>query len=474
MLDAHPAIGQRTGLSGPLGGRAGNRRRSRGARRAGAAERRLRGAARVPVRRLREPPPEGRDPRACSARGSTARPTRSSRPRSTSSSRSPRTAGAADERPPSRSRTLPDRLARPAAALAARDRRDGLDRHVVLLRPARPVAPRRRGTPQTADAGVAGELWEVHGGGFYQVQKYSVAPPRLPDHLAWFKWEAYTTWLSGFGLMIVLYYLDALERCSSGRRRPPAVAGGGDQHRPARRRVARLRRPQPAASPTARVLWPVLFALIALAAWGSAELFAPRAAWLQVGAMLGTVMAANVFFVIIPAHWELIRAKEAGREPDPRARDPGEAALGAQQLPDAARAADDARRALRVRVRRRPRLARPRRADAARRLGAPLLQPPPPGAHALVDAGRRRRGVRGAGRARRAERRTDDAVHTRERRGGQGRLRLGRLRRLPHACRRRRVRDSRPGPRRGAHRPPSSSPTACGTGRARCRRSPAS
>jgi uncharacterized membrane protein len=66
------------------------------------------------------------------------------------------------------------------------------------------------------------------------------------------------------------------------------------------------------------VLWPVLIVLVALAAWGSSELFSPRAAWLQVGAMIGTVMAANVLFVIIPAHWELIRAKEAGREPDPR------------------------------------------------------------------------------------------------------------------------------------------------------------
>jgi uncharacterized membrane protein len=59
------------------------------------------------------------------------------------------------------------------------------------------------------EAGVGGELWEVHGGGFYHVQKYRVAPPELPDHLAWFKWEAYTTWLSGFGLMVVLYYLNA-------------------------------------------------------------------------------------------------------------------------------------------------------------------------------------------------------------------------------------------------------------------------
>ena len=63
--------------------------------------------------------------------------------------------------------------------------------------------------PEDSEAGVGGELWEVHGGGFYQVQKYRVAPPQLPDHLAWFKWEAYTTWVSGFALLVVLYYFDA-------------------------------------------------------------------------------------------------------------------------------------------------------------------------------------------------------------------------------------------------------------------------
>jgi uncharacterized membrane protein len=168
-----------------------------------------------------------------------------------------------------------------------------------------------------ADAGVGGELWEVHGGGFYHVQKYVVAPLRLPDHLAWFKWEAYTTWLSGFGLMLVLYYLEASS----------ALVKPGDDLEPwlavsisivllavawiAYDVLNRL-------VSDGRILWPVLFGLVALSAWGSYELFSPRAAWLQVGAMIGTVMSANVFFVIIPAHWELIRAKEAGREPDPR------------------------------------------------------------------------------------------------------------------------------------------------------------
>ena len=166
------------------------------------------------------------------------------------------------------------------------------------------------------EAGVGGELWEVHGGGFYRVQKYVVAPPRLPDHLAWFKWEAYTTWLSGFALMVVLYYLEASSTLvKPGDDLDPWVAVAISMALLAAAWIAydvlnRL-------VSDGRVLWPLLLALVVLAAWASSELFSPRAAWLQVGAMIGTVMAANVFVVIIPAHWELIRAKEAGREPDP-------------------------------------------------------------------------------------------------------------------------------------------------------------
>nr|MBA2295693.1 urate hydroxylase PuuD [Actinomycetota bacterium] len=167
------------------------------------------------------------------------------------------------------------------------------------------------------EAGVGGELWEVHGGGFYRVQKYVVAPPRLPEHLAWFKWEAYATWLSGFGLLLVLYYFEAsstLVKPGDGLEPWLAVAISLGMLVAAWLAYDLLNR----LVSDARILWPVLFGLVALSAWGSAELFAPRAAWLQVGSMIGTVMAANVFFDIIPAHWELIRAKEAGREPDAR------------------------------------------------------------------------------------------------------------------------------------------------------------
>jgi uncharacterized membrane protein len=171
--------------------------------------------------------------------------------------------------------------------------------------------------PEDEKRGVAGELWEVHGGGFYQVKKYRVAPRTLPPHLAWFKWEAYTTWLSGFALLIVLFYLDA-----SASLIDPSVADLEPWEAVALSagllvvawlvydvlcRVVR----------NDRVLWVCLAAGVVLAAWGSSELFSPRAAWLQVGAMLGTVMAATVFFTIIPAHWELVRAKQQGRDPDP-------------------------------------------------------------------------------------------------------------------------------------------------------------
>jgi uncharacterized membrane protein len=168
------------------------------------------------------------------------------------------------------------------------------------------------------EAGVGGELWEVHGGGFYHVQKYRMAPEELPDHLAWFKWEAYTTWLSGFGLMVVLYYASAHTYLID-----PTVADLATWQAVAIS-IGLLGAAWVVYDVLCRVLGGrelvlggCIVVLTALAAWGTEKLFAPRAAVLQVGAMLGTIMAANVLFNIIPAHWELIRAKQAGREPDP-------------------------------------------------------------------------------------------------------------------------------------------------------------
>ncbi|MBM2823428.1 MAG: hypothetical protein HW413_2174 [Thermoleophilia bacterium] len=170
-----------------------------------------------------------------------------------------------------------------------------------------------------AEAGVAGEFWGVHGGGLYHSQKYRLAPAEMPEPLHWFKWEAYTTWLSGFGLMILLYYLDADIRLVD-----PAIAD-----LTAWQAVALsiagivlawlvydlLCRTIGERSQAALAIVGVV--LVAVTAWGAGELFSARAAYLQVGVMLGTIMAANVLFVIIPAHRKLVAAMEERREPDP-------------------------------------------------------------------------------------------------------------------------------------------------------------
>jgi uncharacterized membrane protein len=173
--------------------------------------------------------------------------------------------------------------------------------------------------PDDAKRGVGGEAWEVHGGGFYRVEKFRVAPERLPEPLHWFKWEAYTTWLSGFGLFIVVYYSHASSYLID-----PAVADLQPWEAIAIS-VAGIVLAWLVYDGLCRafasdegVLAVLVFAFICLSAWASWELFAPRAAFLQVGAMIGTMMVGNVFFVIIPAHWKLVRAKEAGEEPDPR------------------------------------------------------------------------------------------------------------------------------------------------------------
>jgi uncharacterized membrane protein len=170
--------------------------------------------------------------------------------------------------------------------------------------------------PEDGARGVGGEYWGVHGGGFYHSQKYKVAPPRLPEHLHWFKWEAYTTWLSGFALLVVLYWLDAKDRLVD-----PSVADLS-AWRAVGLSAAGLALAWLAYDAACRTLRDdrlvalAVAVLVTLSAFAAGELFAARASFLQVGAMLGTIMAANVFFVIIPAHWELLRAKEEGREPD--------------------------------------------------------------------------------------------------------------------------------------------------------------
>jgi uncharacterized membrane protein len=168
---------------------------------------------------------------------------------------------------------------------------------------------------------LAGETWEIHGGGFYRIEKFRVAPHRLPERLHWFKWEAYWTWISGFTLFVVLYYFQAnstlIDPAVANVTTAEAVGASIGMLVAAWLVYDLLCRTIGKRSEAALAL--CIFALVVGTAYGVTHLFAGRAAYLQVGAMLGTIMAANVLFVIIPAHRELIRAKEAGREPDPAA-----------------------------------------------------------------------------------------------------------------------------------------------------------
>src|SRR5581483_8187704 len=173
---------------------------------------------------------------------------------------------------------------------------------------------------EAAKKGVAGELWAVHGGGFYNPQKYAVAPPSLPQKLHWFKWEAYTTWLSGTALLIMVYWLNAgammLDPSLSVVSPTVAVLIGLGSMIASWLVYDLLCR-----SPLGRrdgLLGLVVFALIIGLAWWLSTQLSGRAAYIHVGAAIGTIMAANVLFVIIPGQRRMVGAMRAGKLPDPR------------------------------------------------------------------------------------------------------------------------------------------------------------
>jgi len=171
------------------------------------------------------------------------------------------------------------------------------------------------------DQGVSGELWAVHGGGFYNAQKYRVAPRRLSSSLHWFYWEAYSTFLSGIFLLCLLYYAQAqiylIDPQVFVLSKPVAIAislgflVGGWLLYDMLCRTSLARH--------GAWLGVVIAVLLSGAAYALCHLFSGRGAFIQFGAMLGTIMVANVFFVIIPGQREMVRAKQEGREPDPQA-----------------------------------------------------------------------------------------------------------------------------------------------------------
>jgi uncharacterized membrane protein len=173
----------------------------------------------------------------------------------------------------------------------------------------------RSGLPQ----GVQGDAWQVHGGGFYHMIKYLVAPARLPDELTWFKWEAYTTWLSGFALLVIVYYLGAelflIDRSVLDLSEPmaAAIAFGSLV-------VAWLAYEALCRSPLGRhevALALIGYVFLVGLTYGFTHVFSGRGALTQIGALIGTIMVANVFIIIIPYQKKTVAALLAGKEPDP-------------------------------------------------------------------------------------------------------------------------------------------------------------
>jgi len=167
--------------------------------------------------------------------------------------------------------------------------------------------------------GVQGESWSVHGGGFYHVQKYAVAPEAMPDDLHWFKYEAYFTWLSGFALLIVLYYFGASTYLIDSTRADltPTMAIGisvafligswGLYEALCRSPIGR----------STTVLASSVLVLILVSAFLLTQVFSDRAAFLHVGALIGTIMSANVFVVIIPNQKKVVADLLDKKLPDP-------------------------------------------------------------------------------------------------------------------------------------------------------------
>jgi uncharacterized membrane protein len=172
---------------------------------------------------------------------------------------------------------------------------------------------------ESAPEGVAGESWMVHGGGFYHAQKYLVAPATLPKELHWFKYEAYFTWVSGFLLIVVIYYFGAEQFLID-----PAVADLSPAEAIALSAGSLVLGwfvyDGLCRSPIGRhtgALALAVFLLAMLASYLFTHLFSGRAAFIHVGAFLGTIMAANVFLIIIPNQKKVVADLVAGRKPDP-------------------------------------------------------------------------------------------------------------------------------------------------------------
>lgn len=168
-------------------------------------------------------------------------------------------------------------------------------------------------------AGKGGEAWEVHGGGFYQVKKYLVAPDFLPDELGWHKWQSYATWITGFFLLIWVYYYQSsiylIDPAVMNLKPAAAIAIGLGGLALGWIAYDQLCRSKLGDQPL--VVGIIVFAGVVLAAFLYQQVFSPRAAFIHTGALMATIMSGNVFFVIIPNQHKVVAALKAGEVPNP-------------------------------------------------------------------------------------------------------------------------------------------------------------
>ena len=169
-------------------------------------------------------------------------------------------------------------------------------------------------------SGADGEEWQVHGGGFYHIQKYLVAPASMPDHLIWFKWESYMTWISGFTMLILVYYLGAelylidpavmeLQVWQAVVISMASLAFGW---------VAYNTLCKVFVNANQNALMLALFAVLVGMSWFYTQVFSGRAAMLHLGAFTASIMSGNVFFIIMPNQRIVVADLKAGRKPDPK------------------------------------------------------------------------------------------------------------------------------------------------------------
>ncbi|ARD46281.1 urate hydroxylase PuuD [Colwellia sp. PAMC 21821] len=172
---------------------------------------------------------------------------------------------------------------------------------------------------EKADKGIGGDLWAIHGGGFYEVAKYKLAPPKMPATLHWFKWEAYTTWITGFLLLSLMFYVGAesylIDKRVADLSQMQAillglgsiVVGVGIYEFLVRTKLRNH----------GIILGLILIVVATALSYGLTQIFSARGAYMHMGAIIGTIMAGNVFFGIMPSQRALVKAVEEGKAPDP-------------------------------------------------------------------------------------------------------------------------------------------------------------